>query len=142
MKIKFKDRKEIEFKKFGNMLLAESVIWEDTDLHGSLEELRKLKARVNAWFKRNAPKEICEKYKVRLPLWKEIKLLQFKDQIAYMEGETNQIINYFLGDEDGSFPIYYSIGYMTRNNGRYMSVCYSDWGVNGSQGVRLLLEEK
>lgn len=138
MKIKFKNGKEIEFKQFGEVWLAESVIWEKTELHSSLVALRKLKAKVTRWFEENAPEEILTKYKVRLPLWEEIKPLPFKDQVAYKEGRTDQVADYLLGDEDCSYPLYCSHFAGSGRCGFYRD---PDNYPNISYAIRLCLEE-
>lgn len=139
MVIKFKDGKEIEFKRFGNILLAESVIWEGTQLHGSLDKLRALKAKIAQWFDYNAPKKIREKYKARLPLWEEVRTLPLKDQLAYREGRDDQIADYFLGDEDNIHPAICPLAYF--DNGYDSYYCYDDIGLSHSIAIRLCLEE-
>ena len=141
MNVKFKDGKEIKFKKFGEIWLAESVIWEDTALHGSVTELRELKARVAEWFKENAPEEIREEYNARLPFWGEIKALPFKDQVAYREGKTNHIVVYFLGDEeDYDYPALCNIGCSLKYGDWFCCYAHLTWSIAGA--VRLCLEER
>ena len=139
MKIKFKDGKEIEFRKFGNIWFADSVILENTKLNGSLDELRFLKVKINKWFEENAPREIRGKYKVSLPLWEEIRPLTFKDQLAYREGKTTQAANYFLGDEDRLHPILCGVGVSTDDCGWFCCVDGYAWSRPGA--FRLCLEE-
>ena len=124
MKIKFKDGKEIEFKQFEKIWLAESVIWEKTELHRSLKELRELKAEIAQWFAENAPEELKDK---------------FEDKITYREGRTYQVTNYFLGDEDRDAPIHCRIGI---SDGDCCSGYYSGYAWDDSNAVRLCLEEK
>ena len=140
MNIKFKDGHEIEFKKIGEIWLAESVIWEETELHGSLDELRILKAKIAHWFEENAPEEIREEYNARLPFWGEIKALPFKDQVAYMEGRTNRIVDYFLGDEDNDSPIASCMHIDEDDRGRFY--CFSNYDWSDKFAVRLCLEKK
>ena len=140
MVIKFKDGKEIEFKQFGKIWLAESAICEKTQLNGSLDKLHELKAKITQWFEENAPEEIRERYNARLPLWGEISTLPFKDQIVYREGKIDQIAEYFLGDdEEDTYPIYCAVGISFVYGWFY---CYtgSDW--SSALAVRLCLEEK
>ena len=141
MVIKFKDGHEIEFRQYGNIWLAESVIWEDTALHnGSLKELRKLKAEIHKWFRKNAPEEIRGKYNARLPMRKEIESLPFKEQLAYKDGRNDLIADYFIGDEDG--PVAFRCG-AARFVGHFgwfsYRKCY-DWAITSA--VCLCLEEK
>lgn len=140
MEIIFKDGKKIEFKQFGNIWLAESVIWEDTDIRGSIDKLRKLKVKVNKWFNKNAPKEIRDRFKVRLPLWNEIEPLPFKDRLAYKEGRTDQLTDYFLGDEDHTHPIRCGVARSLNYYGWFYYQEGYEWAVTGT--VRLCLEEK
>lgn len=139
MNVKFKDGKKIKFQKFGKIWLADSVILEETKLNGSVTELRELKAKVAEWFKENAPEDIREKYNVRFPLWKEFKALPFKDRFAYKEGRTDKIAEYFLGDEDNTYPVYCFVGGSNRFG---WFCCYADLGWSYKYAVRLCLEEK
>ena len=136
MIIKFKDGHKIEFKKFGNIWLAESVIWRNNDL--LVEQLYKLEAKVAQWFEENAPRKATNKFKARLPLWAEIKHLPFKDQVAYAEYAKNEIVDYLLGDNGYGFPLYCHVG-RSLDGSVY---CYTggDWDVTYS--VRLCLEGK
>ena len=140
MEIIFKDGNKIEFKKYGNIWLANNVIWEGTELYGSLDELRELKAKINQWFEENAPEEIRERYNVRPPLWVEISTLPFKDQVAFREGKIDQIAEYFLGDEDDTRPVSCDVGVSYRNFGWFYCVAHLDWSV--PRAIRLCLEEK
>lgn len=145
MKIKFKDGHEIEFKRFGKIWLAESVIWGDTNLY-SLGELLELKKKIKRWFKENAPKEISDKFNARLPLWKEIHPLPFKDQVAYREGKTDQIADYFLGDEGDIYPYCCYVGNSNKVCRLFYSGASDDWDSSddwdASDAIRLCLEEK
>lgn len=140
MSINFKDGHKISFSRFGKIWLAESVIWEGTELHGSLDELRELKAKITQWFEENAPAEIEDRFTARLPMWAEIKALPFKDQLAYKEGRTDQIAEYFLGDEDDTRPVSCDVGVSYHNFGWFYCVAHLDWSV--PRAVRLCLEEK
>lgn len=140
MIIKFKDGHEIEFKKCGNIWLAESVIFERLRMRRSIEGLHKLKNEVTEWFEECAPTEIREKYNVRLPLWKDIEALPFKDQIAYAEGKTNRMAEYLLGDENDPFPAYCFAGRSGFHCGLFLCRSKDYWG-NG-RAIRLCLEEK
>ena len=139
MEIKFKDGHKIEFKKFGNIWLADSVIFEVNELHSSMEELRLVKAKINQWFEESAPEEIREKYNARLPLWEEIKDLPFKDQIAYGYGRTDKISDYLLGDGDDTDTLLCYVGYSYDCG--FLS-CDIDYVYAGTRPVRLCLEEK
>ena len=142
MIIKFKDGHKIEFKKYGNIWLADSVIWEDTKLNGSLDKLRKLKVKVSQWFNENAPDGILEKYNARLPLFNEVDNLPLKDRFAYKEGRPYQIADYFLGDEEPVRPVYSGVG----DCDIYTGTFYRGGGEGRSYSyigaVRLCLEEK
>lgn len=140
MIIKFRNGHKVKFKKFGKIWLADSVISEETELHGSLDDLRVLKAIVAEWFDKNAPKEIADKFTARLPMWREIKNLPFKDQIAYREDKTDQIADYFLGDEYYNRPVSCSAGGSNDYFGALYCKTYRDWQSTGA--VRLCLEEK
>ena len=140
MKINFKDGHKIEFKKFDRMWLSESVIWESTELHGSLEELRKLKAKIADWLDKCAPDEIRNKFIVRLPVRNDIKMLPLKDQIAYREWTNNKIVDYFLGDEDHDSPIASCMHIDEDDRGRFY--CFSNYDWSDKFAVRLCLEEK
>lgn len=140
MKIKFKDGHEIEFKKFGNIWLAESVIMEGVGVCASHDDLRILKAHVAQWFKKNAPKEIREKYKASLPLSDEIDHLPLKDQLAYREGKTDEITDYFLGDETVPFPVRCRMRYGNDDKSDYF-YCLTGYSWADPSAVRLCLEE-
>ena len=139
MEIEFKDGHKIKFAKYGNIWLADSVIFEVNELHSFLEKMRLVKEKINQWFDESAPDEIREKYNARLPLWEEIKALPFKDQIAYAEGRTDRISDYMLGDGDDdettlSYAGYsYDCGFLS---------CDIDYVYAGTRPVRLCLEEK
>lgn len=140
MEIIFKDGHKIEFRKRGEIWLPKNVIWEETDLGGSLDALRELKAKIADWFEDNAPAEIFDRFKARLPLSEEIDLLAPKDKLAYKEGSTDQVVDYFLGNEENSSPIiclvansYVNYGWCRRSTG-------FGWSCKGA--VRLCLEEK
>ena len=143
MIIKFKDGQEIEFKQFGKIWLAESVIWEYMLLYSS-DGLRQVKAKVAQWFAENAPKELSDRFEARLPLWREIKHLPFKDQIAYREGKTEAIAEYCLGDEigheNGSPAVFRYVGYSLSFYG--WCYCGQDYIWNYHHAVRLCFEEK
>lgn len=139
MEIEFKDGHKIEFRKFANIWLADSVIFEVNELHSSMEELRLVKAKINQWFEESAPDEIREKYNARLPLWEEIKALPFKDQIAYAEGRTDKISDYLLGDGDDTDTLLCYVGYSYDCG--FLS-CDIDYVYAGTRPVRLCLEEK
>lgn len=141
MKVTFKDGKEIEFRQFGNIWLADSVIWEKAKHHGTFDELHALKAEIDKWFEENAPEEILSKYRARLPLRAEIEPLDFKDQIAYSEGKTDHVADYFLGDETDKFPVSCGID-VVKDVYFARFYCYTshDWSV--TDAVRLCLEEK
>lgn len=136
MEIIFKDGHEIEFKQYGNIWLAESVIWRNNDL--MVGQLYKLKAEVAQWFEENAPRKATNKFKARLPLWDEIKRLPFKDQIAYAEYTKNEIVDYLIGDSDDIFPLYCHVGCSL--DGSFYCYTGGDWEITYS--VRLCLEEK
>lgn len=140
MKIKFRDGREIEFKKYGKIWLAESVIWEGTELHGSLDELRELKTKISRWFAENAPEKIHDRFKARLPLWSEIKALPFKDQIAYREGGTDKIVDYFLGDADHAHPVSGTVHLFEDYFGWFYHFTIYDW--SDTFAIRLCLEER
>lgn len=141
MEIIFKDGHKIEFKQFGNIWLAESVIWEETALnYGSLKELRKVKVETNKWFRKNAPEEIRKKYNARLPLLEEIIFLPFKDQLAYKEGRTDQVADYFVGDENGPVALRCGVAHSLGSRGRFYYREGFDWAITSA--VRLCLEEK
>lgn len=140
MIIKFKDGRKIEFKRFGEIWFAESAIWEGTELHGSLDELRELKTKIAGWFAENAPEEIRRKYNARLPLWSEVKPLPFKDQITYREGRTDKIVDYFLGDEDHTRPVSSTVGLSEDYFGWFYRFSNYDW--SDTFAIRLCLEEK
>lgn len=140
MKIEFKDGKEIEFKQFGKIWLAESAMWEETKLECSFDKLKELKAKVSKWFAKNAPTEILAKYGARLPMAEEIIRLPFKDQVAYAEGTDNRIADYLLGDEDFPCPVYCDVGNPITNYGRIYCDFVKEW-TNG-YAVRLCLEER
>lgn len=140
MIIKFKDGHKIKFKRYGEIWLSESVIWEDTNLHGSLEDLRVLKAVIAKWFAKNALEEFADRFTARLPMWGEIKNLPFQDQIAYKEGTINQVSVYLLGDESNDYPAYCNIGHSDGAYGWFY--CYAYLGWSGSSAVRLCLEDK
>lgn len=139
MEIKFKDGHEIEFRKFGEIWLADSVIFKGDELRSLMEEFGLAKAKINQWFDENAPEEIREKYNARLPLWEEIKDLPFKDQIAYAEGRTDTISDYMLGDGDDTDTLICYAGYSYDCG--WLS-CDIDYIYVGSCPVRLCLEEK
>ena len=136
MIIKFKGGNKIEFKQFGDIWLAESVIWRSTELQ--VKNLYEVKAKVAEWFEKNAPKEAINKFKARLPLWKEIKDLPFKDQVAYEERNKSEITDYLLGDRDEIFPLYCHVG--SSFDGSFYCYTGGDWDI--SFAVRLCLEEK
>ena len=138
MRIKFKDGREIEFRQFGNIWLAETVIWDETELHCSMKELCLVKAKVAEWFDKNAPDGIREKYNARLPLWNDIKRLPFKDQVAYEERNKSEITDYLIGDRDEIFPLYCHVG--SSFDGSFYCYTGGDWDI--SFAVRLCLEEK
>ena len=140
MIIKFRNGHKVKFKKFGKIWLADSVISEETELYGSMDDLRVLKAIVAEWFDKNAPKEIADKFTARLPLWKEIENLPFKDQIAYRKGKTDQIANYFLGDDYYDRPVSCSVGGSHDYFGTLYRNAYRD--CHSASAVRLCLEEK
>lgn len=139
MVIRFKDGKEIEFKQFGDIWLAESVIMEETELHDSMDELAELEDDITRWFDENAPEEIREKYIARLPMWDEIAPLRFKDQVAYREGKTDRIADYLLGDGDGACPVICDVGY-THPFGWYCRESGLDWDT--TTAIRLCLGER
>lgn len=139
MKIKFKDGREIEFKRLGDIWIAENVIWEKTELNRSLENLRKLKVKISQWFAENASEEMREKYNARLPMREEIQSLSFKEQLAYREGKIDQVTDYFLGDEEHGFPVHCRVGI---SDGCCWFGCYSGYAWDDSSAVRLCLEEK
>lgn len=140
MKIKFKDGHEIEFEQSGKILLAESVIWEGTELHGSMDELRELKTKITGWFAENAPDEIREKYNARLPLQEEIQPLSFAEQLAYKEGKTDETADYFIGDEDCAYPARCSVGTSLDEYSWVYFYATRDW--SGAGAIRLCLEER
>lgn len=140
MIIKFKDGHRIRFLRYGDIWLAESVIWEDTVLHASLEELRALKARITKWFGDNAPERIRDRFTVRLPLWNEIEYLPFKDQIAYKEGKISQITEYLLGDEYRASPLVCNLNSVYCPYSWYCRDAYLEWA--GPIAIRLCLEER
>lgn len=139
MTIEFEDGRKIEFKKFDGMWLSESVIWEKTTLRNLLD-LRELKAKIAQWFDDNAPEDVKGKYEARLPMWNEIEPLSFKDQVAYGEGETNLVVEYFLGDENHPFPVCCCIGYHYGDNEGFR--CYIDSHLKPCHAIRICLEER
>lgn len=141
MIVKFKDSHEIEFKQHGNKLLAESVIFEGTELHHSIDELRKLKAEVKRWFDENAPEEIRKEYDARLPMWEEIRPLTLKEQIAYGEDTADRTAEYLIGDEELSFPLCCGVNLSSDHCGGFERDPDSYWWED-KYAVRLLLEEK
>lgn len=140
MSINFKDGHKIKFSRYGKIWLAESVIWEKTKLNGSLDKLRELKAKITQWFEENAPEEIKDRFTARLPLWAEINKLPLKDQIAYREGKTNQIADYFLGDENHTRPVNCYVGCSIGHFGGVY--CDADYDWSYTSAVRLCLEER
>lgn len=139
MEIEFKDGHKIKFAKYGNIWLADSVIWEINKLHSPMEELRLVKEKINQWFEENAPQEIHKKYNVRLPLWEEIKALPFNGKMAYGEGRTDIISDYMLGDGDDTDTLLCYVGYSYDCG--FLS-CDIDYVYAGTRPVRLCLEEK
>ena len=139
MEIIFKDGHKIEFRKRGEIWLTKNVIWEDTDIRGSIDKLRELKAKIADWFEDNAPAEIFDRFEARLPLSNEIDLLAPKDQLAYKEGSTDQVADYFLGNEENSYPIICLVADSYANYG-WRRKTGLGWSYKGA--VRLCLEEK
>lgn len=140
MKIKFNDGKEIKFKRFGKIWLAKNAIWDGTELDGSMEELRVLKAKVAEWFDKNASKKFAKRFTARLPLWKEVEHLPFKDQVAYGTKKTDRIAEYLLGDEEYSRPVICRVG-LSRNGYGWL-YCNAGGDCSYTGPIRLCLEEK
>ena len=82
MKVKFKDGHVIKFNKSNGVWLAESNIYEDTDLHNLQKKYYELETEVSQWFEENAPEKTKAKYKARLALRQDIKPVSVEYQIA------------------------------------------------------------
>jgi len=140
MIIKFKDGHEIEFEQSEKIWLSKSVIWEDTKLNGSMDELRELKSKIAHWFSENAPEEMRARFTARLPLQNEIKLLSIREGLAYKEGSDEQSDDYFLGDENSPYPVRCHVGISIDEYSWFFF--YATRGNSGKGDVRLCLEEK